>query len=438
MKNFALSLLLLILLACRNDDFFISDNILNENHRQKFSIFTPKSPKDTIDYAKGFEILAKRYDSLYQTNFTGYKNLEKWKDNYPIPNHIDFTKHSQVITNDNSDKWMIFPKISNGKVSDLVIAYLVENETIVGFNTIDKNSDLFKLNISSFQKNYSSDNLFSKNLNRTNSYRPIPEVVIVVPKPITFPTYPIFGGGHGEIENIPGSDSCKYSLCTPNEGEGGGGGGNNYSSPDIIINNLNGRLRCIYNNLINSSNSFKNMIKKFDGEFPVSHLRISGRELPNGNAKTIEPINYITDIVINTQNEKLNRPNLSIARTIIHEIIHAEMYRKMLSLANKDGRIDTKKLKTMLSNGDYPGMFDYYTQYGINGMQHQQMASHYVNTISYFLKQYQPGLSNEIYESLAWSGLYNTTAWNNLSNSKREKILSIIKEFDEQGKENCR
>lgn len=127
---------------------------------------------------------------------------------------------------------MIFPKISNGKVSDLVIAYLVENETIVGFNTIDKNSDLFKLNISSFQKNYSSDNLISKNLNRTNSYRPIPEVVIVVPKPITFPTYPIFGGGHGEIENIPGSDSCKYSLCTPNEGEGGGSGGRYTPSPD--------------------------------------------------------------------------------------------------------------------------------------------------------------------------------------------------------------
>lgn len=437
MKNFALSLLLLILLACRNDDFFISDNILNENHRRKFSVFTPKSSKDTIDYAKGFEILAKRYDSLYQTNFTGYKNLEKWKDNYPIPNHIDFSHRSQVITNDNGDKWMIFPKITNGKVLDLVIAYLVENETIVGFNTIDRNSDLFKLNISSFQKNYSSDNLFSKNLNRTNSYRPTPEVVIVVPKPITFPTYPIFGGGYGEIENIPGSDSCKYSLCTPNEGEGGGSG-NNYSSPDIIINNLNGRLRCIYNNLMNSSNGFKNMIKKFDGEFPISHLRISGRELPTGNAMTIEPINYITDIVINTQNEKLNRPNLSIARTIIHEVIHAEMYRKMLSLANKDGRIDAKKLKTMLSNGDYPGMFDYYTQYGRKNMQHELMAEHYISTISNFLKQYQSGLSNEIYNSLAWEGLRYTTAWNNLSKSKQEKIDKIIKEFDEQGKENCR
>lgn len=38
-----------------------------------------------------------------------------------------------------------------------------------------------------------------------------------------------------------------------------------------------------------------------------------------------------------------------------------------------------------LSSGDYPGIFDYNSRYGVNGVQHQQMASHYITTISNLL-----------------------------------------------------
>jgi hypothetical protein len=36
----------------------------------------------------------------------------------------------------------------------------------------------------------------------------------------------------------------------------------------------------------------------------------------------------------------LARPNLSIARTLIHETIHAEMYRKILSILENGGDLE--------------------------------------------------------------------------------------------------
>ena len=65
------------------------------------------------------------------------------------------------------------------------------------------------------------------------------------------------------------------------------------------------------------------------------------------------------------------------------------------------------------------------------------MAAHYRNTIVEVLKVVQPGLSNNIYNSLAWAGLHGTTAWNNLSNEERRRIQRTYSNFDNNGSENC-
>lgn len=222
---------------------------------------------------------------------------------------------------------------------------------------------------------------------------------------------------------------------------------NDADSPDIdndapneIINKLKDKADCVYRKLTKNSANFKKMIKKFDGDFPVSHLKFEeSSNLPlNTNAKTSPPSNYIITIRINSNN--LNRPNLSIARTIIHETIHAEMFRKILSIIDNGGDLEglsRGQWISKLSNGDYPGIFDYYSRYGVNGMQHEQMAAHYISTISNYLKQFQPGLSQEIYDSLAWVGLKETTAWNSLALSKRTTINKTISTFNRQGSENC-
>jgi hypothetical protein len=207
-----------------------------------------------------------------------------------------------------------------------------------------------------------------------------------------------------------------------------------------IINELTGKALCIYNKLMASGTGFKNAIKNFDGEFPVSHLKFEeSRNLPsNTNAETSPPKDFLITITVNSNN--LNRPNLSIARTIIHETIHAEMFRKILSIIDNGGSLNGLTLSewtAKLSNGDYPGIFDYYTRYGINGMQHQQMAAHYITTISNMLEELQPGLSQNIYYSLAWGGLQNTLAWAALSNSEKININNTINDFNEKGSENC-
>lgn len=52
--------------------------------------------------------------------------------------------------------------------------------------------------------------------------------------------------------------------------------------PNIIINNLDAKSDCVYQKLLESSLGFANDIKKFDGDFPVSHLEFStSYSLPN-------------------------------------------------------------------------------------------------------------------------------------------------------------
>lgn len=212
------------------------------------------------------------------------------------------------------------------------------------------------------------------------------------------------------------------------------------SYDDQIINKLTGKALCVFNKLKSMSTNFKSMIQKFDGEFPVSHLKFeeSTSLSSNTNAETSPPSNYLITITLNSNN--YNRPNLSIARTIIHETIHAEMFRKILSIIDNGGDLNgltRSEWTNKLSNGDYPGIFDYYSRYGVNGMQHQQMAAHYISTISSLLEEYQPGLSQETYESLAWTGLKGTNAWNSLTSSERTKITNLINSFNGQGSENC-
>ena len=218
---------------------------------------------------------------------------------------------------------------------------------------------------------------------------------------------------------------------------------------DQIINTLTGKALCVYNKLQSSSTGFKNAIKKFDGDFPVAHLKFEVDTNMSSNTKkafTRAPENYVIDIVLNGNSTKdasyQKRPNLLVAKTIIHEVIHAEMFRKLLSLANNNGNIDVTSLNQMLQQGDYPGMLDYYFRYGNNinsNWQHQQMAAHYRETIARFLQEFDTGTvldnntqPNQLYLDLAWEGLIysNITAWQGImDDAERTRIVNVISNY---------
>jgi len=215
---------------------------------------------------------------------------------------------------------------------------------------------------------------------------------------------------------------------------------------------LNTKAECVYDKLNQNSTTFATAIKKFDGEFPVSHLKFSMANLGDFvRGRTYPPENYIITIELNSGQSNSGvgyRPNLLTAKTLMHEVIHAEMFRKMLSLANSNGNINVSNLNTRLQNNDYPGMLDYYTRYGINGFQHQQMARHYRESIGRVLQEFDTGIAipqnqapNQLYMDLAWEGLNhsNINGWNNsISQEERDRIDNVIADYINNNKnQNC-
>ncbi|PIA79062.1 hypothetical protein BFR04_05945 [Gaetbulibacter sp. 4G1] len=163
-------------------------------------------------------------------------------------------------------------------------------------------------------------------------------------------------------------------------------------------------------------------------------------------AFTRPPEDYVIDIVLNGNSLKdasyQKRPNLLVAKTIIHEVIHAEMFRKLISLANNNGNIDVTSLNQMLQQGDYPGMLDYYFRYGNtpnSNWQHQQMAAHYRETIARMLQEFDTGNAvpenqqpQQLYLDLSWEGLIysSITAWQEImDDTERTRIANVISNY---------
>jgi len=154
------------------------------------------------------------------------------------------------------------------------------------------------------------------------------------------------------------------------------------------------------------------------------------------------------EIMFNPNN--LGRPETSIARTFMHEMIHAEIYRKLLSMA-KQGEIPWSEAFIESLRNDFPGLQDYYTRWWLNtngqsptGAQHEMMAQHYRDIISDFLMQFDSNLSQGEADAIAWVGLMGsgqidnstglpsnpTVAWGNLGQQERIAILNLITSYN--------
>ncbi|WP_373396356.1 hypothetical protein V8V91_16805 [Algoriphagus halophilus] len=262
-----------------------------------------------------------------------------------------------------------------------------------------------------------------------SSYRTITDPKANMPLDCVTVTYmerTCFYEGFSLISCTDWETVSQYEVCG-SEGEGGGGGGSTNYKEDVIIKDssfVGTKADCIFEKLLDTSEGFQKMIQEFDGSFSVANLIFAMDNLGSTRrGETSPPENFnITNTINNnsTNSGASYRPNLLTAKTIIHEVIHAEMFRKLLSLASTNGNIITSILSSMLENGDYPGMLDYYTRYGLNGFQHQQMAAHYRETIARMLQEFQTGLvvpssqmPSSLYMDLAWEGLNHSTntAW---------------------------
>ena len=184
----------------------------------------------------------------------------------------------------------------------------------------------------------------------------------------------------------------------------------------------NTKINGIYNQAKTASN-FKQYLKNFEPTFSVAHLLFDIGETTQGNyAVTSVPKDYWIKITFNQSVDWNNTPKIIIADTFMHEMIHAEIFRKLLSIGSTNGNIDVNKITQYLNTHNYPGLFDYYVERTVGGenWQHEAMGAHYVNIMVNFLKQlYNNKYTDVEYKTVVWMGLKGTIAWNSLSQTER-------------------
>jgi len=134
-----------------------------------------------------------------------------------------------------------------------------------------------------------------------------------------------------------------------------------------------------------------------------------------------------------------DRTSLGLARTIIHEGIHARLWEFLYS----------RDKNLALVKDDFPGIYNYYREHEKN-WDHEQMAAYYRETIAQGLKQYDNAQhSDAFYNALAWEGLSEikdannnheliyTEAWNELSQAEQTVLLQTITNEKQNGSKEC-
>lgn len=210
-----------------------------------------------------------------------------------------------------------------------------------------------------------------------------------------------------------------------------------------IINELTGKAECTYGKMKNI-NLLKKTLEKFNGVKAPVHLVLS--EKSNLKDKNGNLLNGLTEygnsfyIKITLNKETSNeRPSLSVVRTILHESIHAEIFRKIKSTSNDISKV-------IIGEISWPTLFNYYNEDKKNA-QHNFIADYYRNAIEIGLKEYATSIGKtypeQLYKDLSWVGLQGTKAWTNMfadpifTKNEQERIKKSISDFNKTSKNEC-
>ena len=215
----------------------------------------------------------------------------------------------------------------------------------------------------------------------------------------------------------------------------------------IITNELIEREKCIFEMLTKNSDDFiKELLNNFEGESEFDVQLISRDGVFNGdsevNAKTSPPIDGLIIIEFNS-NLLYKYGVLYVARTFLHEFIHAKMNFTLYS--TNPNITDLNFLETYTNyEKKYIRSYD---------AQHQTMAELYVNSMASALKKFHrsalldeynflhesENFNDSFYESLAWRGLQNQNveAYNQLEKSKKEALNKLYEKFLPELTKNC-
>ncbi len=213
---------------------------------------------------------------------------------------------------------------------------------------------------------------------------------------------------------------------------------NGICAPEQIINNLTGKADCVYKKMVDNNNNINWILKNFqDGNTPSQFNLILQMSTSLDNLTNASTIKYGNTFIVSINQYRTENINttLTIARTILHEGIHA----RLREFASRMGSNEI----------NFPGVYDFFRRYKGN-WDHQQMATYYRNIIAEGLKQYDNAQhSDSFYDALAWEGLSEirdannnqeliyTEAWNKLTLAEQAVVLNTITSEKQYGNKTC-
>ena len=186
-------------------------------------------------------------------------------------------------------------------------------------------------------------------------------------------------------------------------------------------------------NKLKRQNSAHKLLSKFNSENPTAEVCLDAKPVPNnsdGNTRGGMTWGNKDPIEIEINSDLVGFfTEIEFALSIFHELVHAEMWRKIKSVNNS------------LSPNNFPGLFEYYSRhfkvlkddgtwhYPNGTPQHNFMADHYITMMTDALMEFDGvNLSDSQlrinYEALAWQGLQETSAWKNKPNYEKRAIIN--------------
>ncbi|WP_407478897.1 hypothetical protein [Elizabethkingia anophelis] len=338
------------LFSCRTEDGAITQKQLAD---KRFNVFVQTSVGEKIDYANGFAYLMKRGDELYKSNISGINNktiigtlasagksTSAFQDTEP---YIEFNIRSEITTEKNGDKWLVFPKVQGNKVIALVLAYLSKQETNVNYYIYEEQHAWFKENVLVYQN--ALNTLQKKNiLSLSASIKPmagslgcrgengeyidctIPGVTITVPGPANSSLTGPDGGPPPSGGGSSGGYGCEYyNSCYPTP-----------SLPDVIyffkpkyyIQDLKKYLSCLN---LNQTASLQVFAESMDNDWP-GHAFISITQGDNRVTFGFYP----------------NNPDGKISKSLISDGIMGDNSESIYTSMKNYGQISSGQLKEII------------------------------------------------------------------------------------------
>ena len=185
----------------------------------------------------------------------------------------------------------------------------------------------------------------------------------------------------------------------------------------------NAKVMCALLKLM-QNNFYKKTLNNFIGANKPIDLTFKLEALPpiagfkRYGAAAPEPFNWKStnvDIIVDINNLG-DLSGIQTATVLLHEGIHAEIWRKLLTIHGA----------VYLSGKNFPEMFKLYQDYKLkDGFSHEFMANYYIDAMATTLKAYDNSKFDiTYYKALSWDGLEETDSYNKLSLTQKADITT--------------